>query len=169
MSKLIQDLYASRELTEKLSTELNQKVEHVLLLLLKLTNPQMWEESDLWWWYGSDDDRPFRRGDRHGYAYDVNENLEIFLDEPYCSIPGFDKYYYEGDRCFSNEKAIPLKYLEMSDEDIVLDATAVITKQTQERTLAKQQNQSNEQAAIEAREAALAKLSDEDKKALGLS
>lgn len=162
MTKLVQDLVAARENVQALSTQLNDKIEHILLLLIKLANLKSWEEDDLWWWYGCDDDRPFRRGDRHGYFYGgATDDVVIYLDEPHISIPGFDAYHYDGPRTWSSEKTIPMKYLNMSDEEIIADATLVMEK-------IKQEELAKEQSKVDAKEAALSKLTDEDKRALGL-
>jgi hypothetical protein len=165
MSKIVKDLVAARDQVYVLSTQLNDKVEHILMLLIKLANPKSLEEDDIWWWYGSDDDRPFRRGDRHGYFYgDGQSDIVIYLDEPHISIPGFDTYHYDGPRrwsAWSSEKTIPIKYLDMTDEEIIADAKAVMDK-------IKQEEDAKVQAVLDAKQAALSKLTEEDKRVLGI-
>lgn len=162
MSKLVQDLIAARDSINTLSSQLNEKIEHILMLLIKLTDQRAWEEDDIWWWYGVDDDRPFRRGDRHGYFYgNSSDDIIIYLDEPHISIPGFDAYQYSGPRTWSSEKIIPLRYLSMSDEEIVADAQAIIDKIKQEQSF-------KAQAALDAKQAALSKLTDDEQRVLGL-
>lgn len=162
MSKLIQDLIAARATLEVLSKTLNEKVEHVLLLLIRLVDNRVFDDEDIWWWFGVDDDRPFRRGDRHGYlrASDT-ENITVYLDEPHISLPGFDQYVYNTPRNFSQTKIIPARYLSMSDEDIIADATTIITK-------VRDQDRAKQQAHVDAKNAVLAKLTDEEKLLLGL-
>lgn len=162
MSKVVKDLVAARDQVYSLSTELNDRVEHIIMLLIKLANTKAWLEDDIWWWYGNEDDRPFRRGDRHGYFYgNENDDIIIYLDEPHISIPGFDTYDYSGPRKWSSEKTIPIKYLDMTDEDIIADAKAIMDK-------IKQEEADKAQAVLDAKQAALNKLTDEDKRALGI-
>lgn len=170
MSKLIQDLLTNREKTQALSDQLNEKVEHTLLLLLQLANKEKyakWESSDLWWWYGMDEDRPFRRGDRHGYFYSSGDSIDIFLDEPYDTIPGFDSHVSTGSHKYSCEKLIPTKYLEMSDQDIISDATIVMTEAINANNQAQLDAKNKDKAISDARSAVLGKLTDEEKRVLG--
>lgn len=165
MSKLVQDLISTRDQLQEFSDQLNDKVEHIILLLLRLVEPEAnWEDQDghlIWWWYGSDDNRPFRRGDRHGYFHCYGETFGINLDEPHTILPGFDSHIYSTPRMISSEKTLPLKYLEMTDEEIIADASAVINKISQDL-------KNKEQASEDAKLAALSKLTDEEKKILGL-